>query len=342
MAAVLMAIGFGLQYTEGLPRSEDFSNLHFDWKIDPGSYLTPFNSSFRYNVLLDGHSHSTYSDGKMNVRQLLEWHIAGGLAAEKLALKEYKDKIVVIPGMEYTIHMNFIDINETVPVGPPVPTNEQLKEAIRRVHELGGLVIVNHIPWKTYYQQPRLPNHPSVAELIEWGVDGFEIINQEVFDFNTYQVSGQYNMIQMTGTDVHHPSVGANVWLTIQADNMTRQSIMEEIRSRRTSFLFDPAGTRPRVYVDPPSSYNMLQPLTNLASYFGMFFTDITGMYSFQGTFCHPKKLLIHRDIIGWFVFWNIIGLTVLEIVRGLLLLGWEHFYDWWKARKFRFNTSTV
>lgn len=43
--------------------------------------------------------------------------------------------------------MNFIDINETVPVGPPIPSDEDLQRAIQRVHDLGGLVIVNHIYW---------------------------------------------------------------------------------------------------------------------------------------------------------------------------------------------------
>lgn len=72
---VLIAIGIGLKYTDGLPKPEDFSHLSFDWKINPASYLTPYNTSFQYNVLLDGHSHSTYSDGKMNIRQLLDWHL---------------------------------------------------------------------------------------------------------------------------------------------------------------------------------------------------------------------------------------------------------------------------
>jgi hypothetical protein len=74
---VLIALGIGLRYTDGVPKAEDFSHLSFDWpKINPSSYLQPFNTSFQqYNVLLDGHSHSTYSDGKMNVRQLLDWHI---------------------------------------------------------------------------------------------------------------------------------------------------------------------------------------------------------------------------------------------------------------------------
>lgn len=79
--AVLIALGLGLRYTDGLPRSEDFSNLQFDWKINPGDDLYPFNTSFQYNVLLDGHTHTVYSDGKMNVRQLLDWHLANGYNA---------------------------------------------------------------------------------------------------------------------------------------------------------------------------------------------------------------------------------------------------------------------
>lgn len=76
IVGVLIGLGLGLQYTEGMPRAEDFSHLTFDWQIDPRSFLSPFNTTFGpYNVLLDGHSHSTYSDGKMNVEQLLDWHL---------------------------------------------------------------------------------------------------------------------------------------------------------------------------------------------------------------------------------------------------------------------------
>ncbi|CAO3688321.1 unnamed protein product [Rhizopus stolonifer] len=301
---VLIGLGLGLRYTDGLPRSEDFSNLQFDWKINPGDTLKPFNASFEYNVLLDGHTHTVYSDGKMSVRQLLDWHLAngynaiivtdhntvqGGLQAEKLALAEYNQSIVVIPGMEYSscrIHMNLIDINETIPVTGPVPTDQELQDVINKVHALGGLVIVNHIPWSNTtedgYQLPRLPNHPSIQQLISWGVDGFEVINQDVFDLTSYQAAGENHLIQMVGMDLHHPSVGAQTWLTVNAANMTRASIMDEIRNRRTSFLFDPAGTRPRVYVDAPARYKLLTPLLALGDYFGMFYTDMKGMYSFQ------------------------------------------------------------
>lgn len=72
---VLIAIGIGLRYTDGMPKPEDFSKLKFDWKINPRGYLTPYNTTFQYNTLMNGHAHSTYSDGKMNVRQLLDWHL---------------------------------------------------------------------------------------------------------------------------------------------------------------------------------------------------------------------------------------------------------------------------
>ena len=104
----------------------------------------------------------------------------------------------------------------------------------------------------------------------------------------SYQATTQRNLIQMVGMDIHHPSVGAQVWLTVNAANMSRTVIMEEIRSRRPSSLFDPAGTRPRVYVYSPPSYFTLTPLTSLGDYFGMFYYDDKGMSSFKGIFFHP------------------------------------------------------
>src|SRR5438552_2608794 len=66
--------------------------------------------------------------------------IEGGLVAQKIAKEKYNDKIIVIPAMEYTtcrIHMQFIGINETIPFFPPFPTDQDLKEKIDRVHQLG-------------------------------------------------------------------------------------------------------------------------------------------------------------------------------------------------------------
>ncbi|KAI8093276.1 polymerase/histidinol phosphatase-like protein [Halteromyces radiatus] len=356
--AVLIAIGLGLRYTEDMPKPEDFSQLEFNWQVNPSSYLTPYNQSFQYNVLLDGHSHSTYSDGKMNVKQLLDWHIAngynavmvtdhntiaGGIYAEKLALQDeyYKERIVVIPGMEYSccrIHMNLIGINQTIPVGPPVPSDFELQQVINKTHALGGIVIVNHIPWsnttQTGYELPRLPNHPSVADLIAWGVDGFEVINQATFDYPTMQAAQQHNLIQMVGTDIHHPAVPANAWLTVNSPSMNKTAIMNEIIARRTSFLFDPTGTPERAYAQNSPSYDRLIPLTWLGDYFGMFYNDDKGMYSFQGTFCHPEQLTIRNNVIGWFIFWLIIFIIVFELVRTLVIQLSHHSLIYYRKRR--------
>lgn len=43
--------------------------------------------------------------------------------------------------------MNLIGINQTIPVGPPSPSDEELRRVIDQTHAMGGIVIVNHIPW---------------------------------------------------------------------------------------------------------------------------------------------------------------------------------------------------
>jgi hypothetical protein len=69
------------------------------------------------------------------------------------------------------MHMNFIGINETIDFSPAFPEIERLKEIIDNVHNLGGLVSVNHIPWSNKtewgYQVGTLPYHPSREELLE-------------------------------------------------------------------------------------------------------------------------------------------------------------------------------
>lgn len=65
-------------FRDGQPQLSDYAAIEeFDWSpIQPRSYLSPMNSTFgNYDVLLDGHSHSTYSDGRMSPETLIKWHI---------------------------------------------------------------------------------------------------------------------------------------------------------------------------------------------------------------------------------------------------------------------------
>ena len=128
--------------------------------------LEPFvpETNITYNILFDQHSHTKYSDGKLTIRQSIEWHIALGFNAfaitdhntlknseeiTELAL-EYKDEIIILQGMEWTtkrVHLNFLGICEWNLKIPIKPTNEEIIEAIEEAHSQGGVVTANHLPY---------------------------------------------------------------------------------------------------------------------------------------------------------------------------------------------------
>ncbi|KAK9767514.1 hypothetical protein K7432_002656 [Basidiobolus ranarum] len=339
------------------PSSQDYSKLTFDWKVDPTKYLRTYDVNFgSYNVVLDGHTHTVYSDGRLTPEQIIQLSIAngynaivvsdhntieGGLEAQRIAREKYKDQIVVIPGQEYSscrIHMNFLNINETIPFGPPFPTNEDLRKAIDRVHELGGLAVVNHIPWSnttTYgYQVARLPDHPSREELVELGIDGIEVVNGDTLDLQSLDFIEQHpnQLFSITGGDVHYPGA-AYAWTVMNVANFTVEGIMGELRKRKTSFLFNPTGTRPRVYAPINSAFEKVAPLTFLGDYFGNFYDDNRGMYSFQGSFCQPSHFTVHTSMFFYFVLYALAFFIAFEVIRAgviaIAVFGGNQFKNW-------------
>ncbi|CAG8497602.1 14041_t:CDS:2, partial [Ambispora leptoticha] len=261
---------------KAVPSPYLYDAIDFSWKpIEPLSYLKPINESFgEINLLLDANGYSAIIVSDHNT-------IKGGLLAQQIAHEKFNDSIVVIPAMEYSscrIHMNLIGINESIPFGPPFPSDEDLQNAIRRTHELGGLVSVNHIPWSNstefWYQTGTLRNHPSREQLLEWGVDAFEIINGDTFDWESYKFAQNHNLLMLTGSDVHSPSSGAHAWTTINAKDRSVAGIMSELREKRTSFLFDATGTRPRAYPKPNPAYYKMLPIILLADYWTSFYTE--------------------------------------------------------------------
>ncbi|KAG9320296.1 hypothetical protein KVV02_008062 [Mortierella alpina] len=349
--AVLIASTLLYSFRSRRPELSNYSAVQdFEWTpINPRSYLSPMNASFgdQYDVLLDGHSHTTYSDGRMTPETLLKWHIAngynavivsdhntieGGLATQKLAQEKYADKITVIPAMELTccrLHMNLIGINETIDIAiTKWPTDEQLKATIARTHELGGLAIINHIPWSNTteygYQLPRMQNHPSREALVEMGIDGFEVANGDTLDTLSLKFLQDHNLLLMTGTDVHYPDSTAYSWLILDTNNnRTAANIMAQLRARKTSFLFDPVGTQKIAYPPESAKYYKTAPPTLLGQYFQMFWTDQTGMYSFmpEGGFCHQETVTIRWSLIGYFIGWILVGFLLFEAAR-LLVVG--------------------
>ena len=181
---------------------------------------------------LDTHAHSTASDGWMTPEQCIMWHIANGFNAFVLTdhntgknnkyILELQDKypeIVIIPGFEWTtlrIHLNFLGIEDFPGKIKFNPTDEQIKSAIKRAKEMGAIVQVDHITWTM--DQPMLRKgkytHPTRQQLLEWGVDGFEINNEmRWYDPKTVHWLERLKennqlprpIFLSTGTDIHNP-----------------------------------------------------------------------------------------------------------------------------------------
>jgi hypothetical protein len=118
---LLIALLIKLKYANKPPR--DFptrATFDFRYNLTADADTVPWDPDFGpYNVLLEMHSHTYYSDGSMSAEQMVEWAIAygftalvvsdhntiaGGLMAREYARKKGydKDTILVIPGLEYT------------------------------------------------------------------------------------------------------------------------------------------------------------------------------------------------------------------------------------------------
>lgn len=254
----------------------------------------PGYDSSKYNVILDQHSHTIHSDGRLTVKQNIEWHIAMGYntivitdhntlshKADIGSLKEeYKQKgIIVILGMEWTtdrVHMNFLGLSSwDLPI-PDVPTDAQIKEAITEAHNQGAVVTINHYPWSL--NEAHMENHPTRQEALEWGIDYIEIINDDsspdnVYDAESDSFCDQHSGIaKITGTDMHRPNDigggGVRGWTLINAAEFTEEAIMTELRAQRTEIIissvpYEDQGT----YADNPMYYPF-KPFSDFGSLF--------------------------------------------------------------------------
>ncbi|CAG8461723.1 7004_t:CDS:2 [Paraglomus brasilianum] len=298
----------------------DYSQAKFDWRIDPRGYLIPMNGSIGMRnesggveILLDGHVHTTRSDGKMSPEQVIQWGIAngynamiasdhntitGGLEAKEIAEKKYNDSIIIIPAIEYStcrIHMNLIGLTENIPIGPAEPSDEDIKHIIDLTHEMGGLVSVNHIPWSN-----------------------------------------------KTGTDLHYPTTPAYAWTLLSTPSFSSESLLKTLHSRpSTSFLFDPAGTRFISYPPQRSIYYAFLPIMKLADYWSSFYDESRGMYSFRGSFCQERKVVLHRESYVTFAVLCICMLLWIEFVMWAVRFAGEklkksNFGQLWRRNRRR------
>ncbi|KAF2078221.1 hypothetical protein CYY_000511 [Polysphondylium violaceum] len=338
------------------PRRYTGSNIEWpDASYDPRN-LTIFDSDAfdgmdKINVFMDPHSHSSFSDGTLSPEQLIKWHILqgynvmcmtdhntikGGLEAVKIAQEKYSEKIVVIPGIEWTncrCHLGLIGITKNVPL-IKFPTNQQIKEIIDQVHQQGGLVIMNHHPWSTWAGL----DQPSYQEWMDMGVDFIEVVNGNTFDYQGYLFAKKNNIRFLTGTDYHFNG-RASAWTvfsvnssspigprdSISAKGLTQEMVMDALRSKSTqpSFLFDTTGSNlmldRTLKVNP--LYTFLSPWIYLGGFFHSYFQIDRGMYSFVDGSCTKEHINIYSHQILSLIAWMVILFLIFEIIYWLIRL---------------------
>ena len=325
-------------------------------------YLTP-KSQEDYDIRLDGHTHTKFSDGWMSPKQLLEWAIAsdynaiivtdhntwiGAQETMKLSESNYADKIVVIPGLEFSccrIHMNIINISDIngfsnslsgceIPKACGKPSDEDLQNLIRKTHEFGGKIVMNHWPWSHKTEGGRragirtLQNHPTLEQLLAWGVDGFEIINGRDFDFPTLTKLANFsNVTFVTGSDIHVP-FSAYSWTLIQTPSRSRNDIMNVLFSslskEKVAFQYLPEGT---LYPNPSATitFTFWKLWMDFGSFikYQLFMNINQGLYSFSKNpaFCHDAVVNIYYSNIIWFLYIIVIWLVTSFILFYFLFL---------------------
>jgi len=235
-----------------------------------------FDYSYKSDILpkngffLDTHSHTTESDGHMTAEQNIRWHIANGFHAmvvsdhntgkanePSLQLQKKYPEIVIIPGIEWTtlrLHMNFIGIKDYPYEISLIPTDEQIIDAIKKAKKLGAVVMVDHITWTKEEKLHRDHNHPTRKQLLDWGVDGFEIYNtmrwhdpKTIHIIDLLRESNQLSrpVFFSTGTDIHNPLIEfAAGWTEMiltpqERDSPTIPIVLNALREGRTRIWVD-------------------------------------------------------------------------------------------------------
>ena len=284
-----------------------------DWD-DTTQYSKLDYDKEKWNVVIDCHSHTNHSDGKLTVEQSIKYHLSVGFNAcvftdhnslknlnEVMAMKEkYKDTFMVIPGLEYTtyrIHMCFLGITEWDCKNdiPNHPSDEDIKKAIEKVHRMGGLVVVCHYPWSTWGINPRMPDHPTREQMYSWGVDLIECANWEddisLIDYASYEFAKtRPNIGYCSGTDMHEPyKAPLSSWTLLNAEKFTEEAIMKELKNHRTEVILKPEGLKYPIKHKSNIWFNFLRPL--------MMFGD-----KLQDLYLGGK--LTNLDVSGNFLVW--------------------------------------
>ena len=260
---IFFAIFVGISISTSIKPIPYYKYTDNDW--DTLQYIPSYNES-KWNVLLDGHSHTYYSDGELSPRQNILWHISLGFNAmvitdhnifkgvfeiRDIARNEFNNSIKVLLGVEWTTgrgHYNLIfppnttqdDFKDFIPSQSYAydPSDEEIEAVFNETHKLGGLVIVNHFEWSSSFGK----RFPTMEQLDIWGADYIEIVNEDEYYEESYQYCLANGLGMISGSDKHIPDK-IYAWTELKVDNFSEDEIFEQLVKKNTSILYNKSGS---------------------------------------------------------------------------------------------------
>jgi predicted metal-dependent phosphoesterase TrpH len=203
----------------------------------------------------DLHIHSTYSDGRADVKEIIKAATRSGLdgiaitdhdtmkgiPAARRYIKEQKLDLILIPGIEVnTLEGHLLVLG----VEKPPERKKSPEETIEKAHELGGIANVPHPYHPFRHAIGRIPN-----------ADAVEVYNSKhLFGLANGRAkleARRRGMSMVAGSDSHFAdTVGLGV-TEIEAEDV--DGVLEAIRSGRTRILG--RRTPPRFFIGNTVTY---------------------------------------------------------------------------------------
>jgi predicted metal-dependent phosphoesterase TrpH len=191
----------------------------------------------------DFHVHSQYSfDSNASPKEIVDKALKEGI--DCLAITDHSEvkgafeaieyakgkPILIIPGIEIkSKEGDILGLN----VREKIPDKLSAKETIKRIKELGGLVIIPH-PFGFFCQFKG-----NLRELIK-EIDGIEVLNGSIFGKGNkiaQEFAKENNLCFTVGSDSHFSNFVGKCYLEIPGENLSIKEVFEKIKNKEGKVL---------------------------------------------------------------------------------------------------------
>ncbi|MDI6602562.1 MAG: PHP domain-containing protein [Patescibacteria group bacterium] len=218
----------------------------------------------------DLHCHTSYShDSTTSPEEIVEAALKKGInclvisdhgeiKGAQEAIEYAKDKpILIIPGIEIkSKEGDILGLN----VKEIIPNKLSAEETIKKIKELGGMVIIPHpFGWFCKFKG-NLKN--LVSE-----IDGIEVLNASIFGKGNkiaLDFARKHNLPLVAGSDAHFPNLVGQAYIEIPGNNLSVEEILNQIKNNKVKVGGKEAGCLEKVIDHIKRNFSKLKTLKNV------------------------------------------------------------------------------